>query len=159
MTWTKDLGGRTIYFACQDSGASAFAGAPDLNGCFGAADLSITKTDSPDPAHVGQNLTYTITVANGGPNTATGVTVNDALPKNAGFGSATSSQGSCTLKPQKRLVTCALGSVAGGANAVVTIVVKPTSKGTITNTATASADQADPNTTNNSATATTTVTP
>jgi uncharacterized repeat protein (TIGR01451 family) len=159
VTWTKDLGGRTIYFACQNSGASAFAGAPDLNGCYGQADISVTKTDSPDPAHVGQNLTYTITVANGGPATATGVAVNDALPKNAGFGSATSSQGTCTLKPQKRLVTCALGSLAGGASARVTIVVKPTSKGTITNTATASANQADPNTADNSATATTTVTP
>jgi uncharacterized repeat protein (TIGR01451 family) len=159
VAWTKDLGGQRIYFACQNSGASAFAGAPDLNGCYPGADLSITKTDSPDPAHVGQNLTYTITVTNGGPVTATGVTVNDTLPKNAGFGSAASSQGTCTLKPQKRLVTCALGSIAAGTNAQVTIVVKPTSKGTVTNTATVSANEADPNTANNSATATTTVTP
>jgi len=108
---------------------------------------------------VGQNLTYTITVTNGGPATATGVTMSDTLPKNAGFGAVTSSQGSCTIKPEKRLVTCSLGSVAGGAKATVTIVVKPTSKGTITNTATASATQPDPNAANNSATAVTTVTP
>ena len=159
VAWTKDLGGRRIYFACQDSGASAFAGAPNLNGCYGQVDISVTKTDSPDPVHVGQNLTYTITVTNGGPATATGVTMSDTLPKNAGFGAVTWSQGSCTIKPEKRLVTCSLGSVAGGAKATVTIVVKPTSKGTITNTATASASQADPNTANNSATAVTTVTP
>ena len=159
VAWTKDLGGRRIYFACQDSGASAFAGAPNLNGCYGQVDISVTKTDSPDPVHVGQNLTYTITVTNGGPATATGVTMSDTLPKNAGFGAVTSSQGSCTIKPEKRLVTCSLGSVAGGAKATVTIVVKPTSKGTITNTATASATQADPNAANNSATAVTTVTP
>ncbi|TMK29445.1 MAG: exo-alpha-sialidase, partial [Actinobacteria bacterium] len=67
VAWTKDLGGRRIYFACQDSGASAFAGAPNLNGCYGQVDISVTKTDSPDPVHVGQNLTYTITVTNGGP--------------------------------------------------------------------------------------------
>jgi uncharacterized repeat protein (TIGR01451 family) len=159
VTWTKDLGGRRIYFACQNSGASAFAGAPNLNGCYSQADLSITKTDSPDPAHVGQNLTYTIRVTNGGPATATGVTVNDTLPKNAGFGSVSSSQGSCSLKPAKLLVSCTLGSVPGGASATVTIVVKPTTKGTITNTATVSSSAADPNTANNTATATTTVTP
>jgi uncharacterized repeat protein (TIGR01451 family) len=159
VAWTKDLGGRRIYFACQDSGASAFAGAPNLNGCYGGADISVTKTDSPDPVHVGQNLTYTITVTNGGPATATGVTLSDTLPKNAGFGSVTASQGTCTIKPEKRLVTCSLGSIAGGTKATVTIVVKPSSKGTITNTATASGGQADPNAGNNSATAVTTVTP
>src|SRR5207237_6363098 len=35
-----------------------------------AADLSVTKTDSPDPAHVGQNLTYTVTVKKNGPDAA-----------------------------------------------------------------------------------------
>ena len=37
------------------------------------ADLSITKTDSPDPVVQGDNLTYTIRVTNGGPNAATDV--------------------------------------------------------------------------------------
>ena len=32
-----------------------------------AADLSITKSDSPDPVTAGNNLSYTITVTNGGP--------------------------------------------------------------------------------------------
>jgi uncharacterized repeat protein (TIGR01451 family) len=127
-------------------------------GC--TADLSITKTDAPDPAHVGQNLTYTITVRNSGPADASGVTVSDTLPKNAGFGSVSSSQGTCTLKPQKRLVTCALGTLANGQTATITIVVKSTAKGTITNTAKVSATSpADTNTGNNSASASTTVLP
>jgi len=286
VTWTKDLGGQRIFFACQNSGASAFAGAPDLNGCYGptdmsitktdspdpimqdrdltyhltvtnngaaslpattsgvtltdplpagvvlvsatpsrgscsgtttvtcqlgifpsganatvdivahvsattsgtltntatvsavtsdtktsnntatttttvvkAADISVTDTDSPDPAHVGQNLTYAIVVANGGPSPATGATLSVALPKNAGFGSVSSSQGTCSIKPQKALVTCALGTVASGASVTVTIVVKPSAKGTITSTATGSANEADPNTTNNKAIASTSVTP
>ena len=70
VSWTKDLGGRRIFFACQNSGASAFAGAPDLNGCYGPADLSITKTDSPDPVLLGQALTYHLTVTNNGRNDA-----------------------------------------------------------------------------------------
>jgi uncharacterized repeat protein (TIGR01451 family) len=159
VTWTKDLGGRRIYFACQNSGASAFAGAPALNGCYPSADLSVLKTDSPDPVHAGQNLTYRIRVTNGGAASATGVTVTDTLPKNAGYGSVTTTQGTCTLKPAKLLVTCALGTIAAGASATVTIIVKPTSKGTITNTAKASANQADPNSANNTSTAVTTVTP
>ena len=37
------------------------------------ADLSLTKTDSPDPVLSGQQLTYTLTVHNGGPASAPSV--------------------------------------------------------------------------------------
>jgi uncharacterized repeat protein (TIGR01451 family) len=115
-----------------------------------AADLSVTKSDAPDPAQVGQNLVYTIVVTNNGPQPATGVTAIDQLPKNAGFGSASSSKGTCTLKPQKRQVTCSIGSMASGEIVTITIVVKPTQKGTITNTVSVSSTSpADPNTANN----------
>jgi uncharacterized repeat protein (TIGR01451 family) len=124
------------------------------------ADLRVTKSDSPDPVHVGQTLTYTVTVTNGGPLAASGVTLTDNLPKNAGFGSATTTQGSCTVKPAKRLMTCALGGVAAGATVTVRITVKPTSKGTITNTAqVAASSPSDPNTANNTDAETTTVMP
>ena len=124
------------------------------------ADLAITKMDSPDPAHVGQNLTYTIVVTNRGPDKAVGVSVTDQLPKNAGYGSTTTTQGSCTLKPSKTAVVCTVGTMASGGSITITLVVKPTSKGTITNTATATlTSPTDPNTTNNTATATTTVQP
>src|SRR5438105_4098447 len=141
--------------------------APDSN--YGAdynvaqtclADLAITKMDSPDPAHVGQNLTYTIVVTNHGPDKAVGVSVTDQLPKNAGYGSTTTTQGSCTLKPSKTAVVCTVGTMARGTSLTITLVVKPTSKGTITNTATATlTSPTDPNTANNTATATTTVQP
>jgi uncharacterized repeat protein (TIGR01451 family) len=123
-----------------------------------AADLAVTKSDSPDPVHIGQQLTYAITVKNNGGSNASGVILNDQLPKAAGFGSVSTSQGSCTRT--KTSVTCNLRSLASGATATVTIVVKPTKKGTITNTASATATQpSDPNTANNTATATTTVLP
>ena len=35
-----------------------------------AADLSLTKTDSPDPVLAGELLTYTLTVHNAGPSSA-----------------------------------------------------------------------------------------
>jgi uncharacterized repeat protein (TIGR01451 family) len=124
------------------------------------ADLVVVKTDSPDPVHIGQELVYTVKVTNEGPLAASGVTLTDNLPKNAGFGSATTTQGTCTVKPAKRLVTCALGDVAAGATVTVTITVKPTRKGTISNTAQAVAvSPPDPNTANNKDTEATTVVP
>jgi uncharacterized repeat protein (TIGR01451 family) len=96
------------------------------------ANLSVTKTDSPDPVHLGQELTYTITVTNDGPGLAEDVTAVDQLPKATGFGSASATQGTCVRK--KSSVTCNLGDLAAGESATITIVVKPTRKGTITNT-------------------------
>jgi uncharacterized repeat protein (TIGR01451 family) len=119
-----------------------------------SADLSITKTDSPDPVLVGQNLSYTITVTNNGPSTATGVTVTDALPAGVTFVSSNPSQGSCS---GTSTVTCDLGNLANGASATVTIVVTPTTTGTKTNTACVSANETDPNSGNDCSTATTTV--
>jgi uncharacterized repeat protein (TIGR01451 family) len=132
----------------------------DLNLVPQVADLEVVKTDDPDPVHVGQNLTYTIKVTNKGPLAAFGVTLTDNLPKNAGFGSVSTSQGTCSIKPAKRLVTCNLGNLAAGATATVTIMVKPTAKGMISNTAQATAaSPPDPNTANNKDTEPTTVLP
>ena len=44
------------------------------------ADLSITKTDSPDPVTAGTLLTYTIRITNSGPSDAENVVVYDRLP-------------------------------------------------------------------------------
>ncbi len=50
-----------------------------------AADLSVTKTDSPDPVQPGANLTYTIIVANAGPSNAATVALADTLPAGTTF--------------------------------------------------------------------------
>ncbi|MBA2719763.1 MAG: DUF11 domain-containing protein [Chloroflexi bacterium] len=123
------------------------------------ADLSVTKTDAPDPVKVNSILTYTIVVRNNGPLAASGVSLTDQLPKAAGFSSVATTQGTCTAKPSKSLITCSLGTIVSGGQATVTIKVKPTGPGTMTNSATVKATSPrDPNTANNSATATTTVT-
>src|SRR5262249_38497546 len=44
------------------------------------ADLDITKTVSDATPNVGDTITYTVTLRNTGPNTATDVTVQDLLP-------------------------------------------------------------------------------
>ena len=121
------------------------------------ADLSITKNDSPDPILAGELLTYTLGVHNAGPSTATGVSVSDPLPAGALYDSATPSQGTCSHA--SGTVTCALGTMANGANASIDIKVRPQTAGTNSNTATVSSDANDPGSANNSASTDTTVNP
>lgn len=48
-----------------------------------SADISITKLGLPDPVASGGDLTYTLTVTNNGPSTASNVVVTETYP--AGF--------------------------------------------------------------------------
>jgi uncharacterized repeat protein (TIGR01451 family) len=112
-----------------------------------SADLSLIKTDPPGRAPTGRNMTYTISVSNSGPDAASGVTVVDQLPSSVTFVSATPSQGTCA--ESGGTVTCNLGTMSASGTATVEIVVKPTTAGTITNTASVSASTPDPNQGNN----------
>ncbi len=118
------------------------------------ADVKVTMSHSPDPATLGsdQFIQYNINVSNGGPATATGVTLTDTLPAGMTFVSATVApvpQGSCSQSAGT--VTCALGTLTIFQNATVTIFVTPTAAGNVTNTTTVTAAQNDPNPGNNTA--------
>jgi uncharacterized repeat protein (TIGR01451 family) len=119
------------------------------------ADLSITVTDTPDPLVAGSELTYTLTVTNSGPAVATGVKVTDTLPPDVTLVSVTASQGSCS---GTGTMVCEIGTLASGSSVTVTLTVKPTQAGGISNTATVSGNEPDPQPANNSATVVTTVT-
>jgi uncharacterized repeat protein (TIGR01451 family) len=125
----------------------------------GPADLSISKADAPDPVLVGGMLTYTIQVANLGPQNAGKVKVEDKLPGGVTFVSAGASSGTC--KHKGKGVSCDLGTLGADpsrANAVtVTIRVRPTKTGTIVNTATVDGAGSDPVAADNRAQASTTV--
>jgi uncharacterized repeat protein (TIGR01451 family) len=119
------------------------------------ADLSVTKSGDADPVTVGDEIVYTITAANAGPDEAGTVQLTDAVPAGTSFVSATSSQGSCV--EASGTVTCALGSLTSGGTATVTLRVTADQAGQVTNTASVSSDVDDPNGGNNSDSETTTI--
>jgi uncharacterized repeat protein (TIGR01451 family) len=123
------------------------------------ADLSITKTASPDPVTTGDDLTYTVTVTNNGPDPATSVIVTDNLPAETTFVSCSSTGGGvCGGSSNNRTVTFEL--LPSGASETITFVANvkcSVADGTvISNTATVSSSTPDPNPNNDSSTATTT---
>ncbi len=119
------------------------------------ADLAVTLTDSPDPIGVGGTLVYTATVTNGGPATASGVSLSLPLPAGLTALAAQAGQGSCAI--QAGTVTCDLQSLVDGASVVVQVQgqVGSTAPASLSVTATVSAAGIDPAAANNSATATT----
>jgi uncharacterized repeat protein (TIGR01451 family) len=120
--------------------------------------LAIAKSASPSPAIANENLTYSLEVVNAGPGAAPSVSVADPLTSSASFVSASASQGTCgTPQGQDRTITCELGELLQGEHATVTIVVRPTQPGAVTNGATVAGRADDPDLADNSATVTTAV--
>jgi uncharacterized repeat protein (TIGR01451 family) len=103
-------------------------------------DLAVGQSDSPDPALVGEPLTYQVRIDNQGPSKARGVALTDTLPGSATLLSATPSQGTCAGSGP---VTCALGSIAEGGTATVAIVVSPTGTGSVANVTSVTYEYAD----------------
>ena len=117
-------------------------------------DLKITKTDSPDPVSVGALLTYTLTVTNKKGDTAHNVVVTDSLPSEVTLVSVASTKGTCS---GSIAITCNFDSVAYNELVTITIVVRPTATGTITNTAVVAGREAEQDPSDNTASATTLV--
>ncbi|MEO8383409.1 MAG: DUF11 domain-containing protein, partial [Acidobacteriota bacterium] len=112
----------------------------------GTADLEITKTTPAAVIAIGATFDYTLVVQNHGPSTATGVTVTDPLPANFSLVSATATQGTCS---GTTTVTCNVGTMLNGASVTITIRGTVSAPGTLSNTATVSANEPDPTPLNN----------
>ncbi|MBN1583679.1 MAG: DUF11 domain-containing protein, partial [Anaerolineae bacterium] len=125
----------------------------------GEADLWVRNEDAPDPVSVGGTLIYNVFAINDGPNVAAETQVVNVLPPGVTFVSATPEQGTCA--ESGGVVTCDLGTVNVGAFGSVMIEIEVRvdagTTGLITNRASASSLTADPDTSNNTATAQTLV--
>ena len=124
-----------------------------------AADLNVTKTANVSSTSIGSFVTYTITVTNLGPSTAPDARVSDVIPQGrASSLTSSSSQGpACahSVDESRTAVSCDLGQLVSGGSASVTVKHAVVGGGPLTNTVTAgSASIPDPNSANNSASAT-----
>ncbi|MEJ7894530.1 MAG: kelch repeat-containing protein [Solirubrobacteraceae bacterium] len=120
-----------------------------------AADLAVTVGGSADRVLVGQELTYTITVRNAGPDEARNVTLRDELPAGVELVSASSQ---CSQE-SAGVVACSVGDLASGAFRVERrITVRPgQATPALSNTVTAQSVSDDPQSADNAATVTTEV--
>jgi len=106
------------------------------------ASISVTISDTPDPVTAGTPLSYQLTVSNGGPSTATGITLSDPLPSSLTFLS-TGGVGVCGYQSNNNsTVFCQLPDLDPGQSEVVFIytnVKASTLPGTIVDNALAKA--------------------
>jgi uncharacterized repeat protein (TIGR01451 family) len=80
--------------------------------------LSVVKSDSPDPVGLGDNVVYTLQVHNAGPETANNIVVDDDLSPDTTY---VSDDGGCLH--DTGVVTCNIASLASGASATIHITV------------------------------------
>jgi len=110
------------------------------------ADLAVEKTVSDETPNVGDPITYTITLTNNGPDTATNVTVHDLLPAGLTLVSADPSQGAYDASTG----TWTVGTLAATASATLTFQTIFTAEVPQTNVVTIThSDQFDPRSDNN----------
>lgn len=155
--------GQTIRlrFAETDNLLFFNAGVDNVHVVSTGADLVLSGTTSPEPVASGSTLTYGLTAKNNGPDPAVSTVLNQTLAAQSTFVSATSSQGTCTTPAvgASGNISCALGTLANGAMATLTVKVTVTAPAgtSITSSANLSSATSDPVPGNNGATVTSTV--
>ncbi len=143
----------TISAADQFGGRNPATAAPSATETPQQADLSLSKSVSNSTPNFGDFVTFTVTLANQGPNTATNVTIQDLLPVGLGFISDTPSQGTYNSTTG----AWAVGTVSLTAPQTLTIQARVVGSTPQTNSAEVGhSDQFDPDSTDNSASATVT---
>ena len=155
----------TISYDADGNGTNeASASTNSVNFVVGAAtasaDLGVTKSSSADTLPADSDVTYTITVVNGGPDTADNVALDDSLSGTLAFVSLSSPAGwSCTTPAvgSSGAVNCTKASltVASGAQvfSLVGHIPAGTANGTVySHGATVSTSSTDPTVENNTST-------
>ncbi len=120
-----------------------------LNIVAAAADIRVTKSVNDATPAVGNNVTFTMTARNLGPDDATAVRVRDVVPAGLTFVSATPSQGTYTAGTG----VWDIGNLANGVtvNLHITVTVNGTTRVTNTAVLLGGSTPVDPNSANNTA--------
>jgi uncharacterized repeat protein (TIGR01451 family) len=117
-----------------------------------AGDLTVGVVASGDPLDEGQNLSWTATLVNNGPNDATGVTLTQSVPSGFTLENVTTSHGLCT--PSGGSVACSIGTLAPATPVTVVLSGRPAAGSggtTLTTNVSAASSTADPSPADNSA--------
>jgi len=150
----------TVTLSAQDGSVTATAIAAVRPA---AADLGIAMS-APGSVKNNSILIYAISVSNAGPDAARSVTMTDPLPYGTSFQAVTASGWTCNSPPPGTLgatITCTVDPLANGGTVASSIGVKVrahANRGPIVNQAAVTSATPDPNLSNNTASAATTVT-
>ena len=130
------------------------------------ADLSISIVDNPDPVTQSNSLDYTVTILNAGPDSATNiyhsVFFSPDTSSDLTIDSVKPTQGTCTPYASQTFnyYYCNLGTLNPGGSIQIAVQVTPrTTSPTLTANASVDAAELDPDGSNNSAQAVTTIEP
>jgi uncharacterized repeat protein (TIGR01451 family) len=127
---------------------AAAPGAPTI-------DLAVEDHESSQSVPLGGTLTKTITVINHGPGTATAVDLTDALSAATQLSAVKPGAATCTSTAP---LHCTFASLAPGASATITLVLRPLRPGRLIDATAVSATEAETNYANNTAKIAATVT-
>ena len=118
--WSRPPAGARTAVSTQATGVTAFG---DFVVGEPTSDLAVTVTDGLASVIAGDGLShgYLITVTNNGPSDATAAAITDAWPAGFSQGLIVPSQGSCAPLGPGPAFSCALGTIAAGASATVSV--------------------------------------
>jgi uncharacterized repeat protein (TIGR01451 family) len=153
--FTGDPGSFT--YTVTDLQGHVVAKTVSINVRASSGDLRLTLSGTPASVQIGQTVTYTFTAKNLGPAGAREAQVSEILPDSFQVVSATSATGTASVSGG--LLVWRVGDLAANQTATLSLVVRPGSVGTYPTAAQITGVEPELDTTNNSATTTTQVTP
>jgi uncharacterized repeat protein (TIGR01451 family) len=158
FNWTPgggQAGNYTVQFTVTDLYGSQSFCAVSIT-VLPVADLALNMSATPPSLGLNAAVTWVMNISNLGPSPATNVALADTLPAGLSNVAFVASQGGCTLAGAT--LNCALGPLATGAVATVTLTANAAVKGILSNSASVSASAMDPVSSNNTASASVLVT-
>lgn len=123
---TDAIGAHSVQCSATDNAGNTTSAGVSYT-VLAAADLSVAIDAAVSPRM--RQITYTVTVSNGGPSVATNVVLTDTLPSGGHLVSTDFTEGTCTTSGRKTTaVSCTYPSLSAAAESVVTIVVRVSGK-------------------------------